>query len=121
MKTIFVVALLCLIISSSKAQSQSSQLAIDSLKNEISQIKLQMNSVQTNLNLCHRKYKIGTTVMIVGFAVTGIALLTLESHPTSNQPALNGVELVVVGFGVSLIGEIIQIDSHKWIGRTLKK
>jgi len=78
-----------------------------------------MKNLQINLEKCHNQYQIGTG-FIVGGIVTSLVggLSTMGGFNNNDNGALSvGVLLNIAGGISALAGTIIQIDSHKFIGR----
>ena len=73
------------------------------LENEVRYIKL-------NLNKCHKEYKVGLVITVIG---SGIALLAMNSEHDMRKEMTAG--LIVAG-----VGSIIRIHSHVYIGRAGK-
>jgi len=66
---------------------------------------------------CHKSYTEGMLVSIVGFIATaGGVYLNTSSVLTNNESDLSKY-LIIGGAVSSLLGTIIILDSHKWIGR----
>lgn len=85
---------------------------IDSLKTEITKTQNELIYVQANLSKFQKQYRTGTIITFVGGAVaTGGLITTINTETTNYQ------YLLVIGGIISTIGFIMQIDSHKWIGK----
>lgn len=92
-----------------------------------------VENINKNMFLCHKEFKNGTTTLITGTGVTIISLLIFANNPTRQklvsstyniyETKVNAFPLAMIYVGslTSLIGVIIQIDSHKHIGRGYNK
>lgn len=69
-----------------------------------------IDHINLQLDKSHRQYRTGTYLVVAGLAVNGLALLAGE----------NGGGGFLAGFGSLFLvaGTAVQIDSHKYIGRT---
>lgn len=87
----------------------------DSLKREIEQLKIARHELDFNLQKGHEQYSSGTLLLGLGLgaSVLGTVLYSLKS----DDPGPIGPGLMIAGGATSLIGGIIQIDSHKWFAR----
>jgi hypothetical protein len=74
---------------------------------------LTIQDMQYNLYRSHQEYRTGTVVSILGL----LAILASVEAKNSEMPL---PELGYIGAGMVTVGGIIQIDSHKWIGRAGK-
>lgn len=79
--------------------------------------RLEQNNevIKTNLTKCHKQWTTGLGVVGSGFIVSGFG--TLISATNGSNPK-DGAYIIGAGGLISLIGSIIMIDSHKYIGRT---
>jgi len=85
----------------------------------ISLINKEIESIQTNLFDCHKQYRTGLITSLAGFVIVG-SVIAANNNPSvkvreSNQTY--GKYIMIAGGVCSLIGSIIIIDSHKFIGR----
>ena len=65
----------------------------------------ELTYIRNNLNNCHKEYRTGLIFIGVGIGVGTIGALTHTSV------------ISIIGGVSGLVGTIIMIDSHKWIGR----
>jgi hypothetical protein len=91
----------------------------DSIK--IANLESNIAIIQNNLSKCYDQYRIGTGLIICGTAVTITGSLI---KPSATKDATGETydytlkNAVMIGGGViAFIGWIIQVDSHKYIGR----
>lgn len=91
-------------------------------------LKLEENQEQIRLNLTkgHKQFSTGTFFLIGGVATTVLATV-LYNKGTRNQNSDEQGKirpspvLLCIGGGMITAGTVIQIDSHKWIGRGGRK
>lgn len=91
MKTILIAVLL--ISASAQAQTDSTT-----------------HQIQLNLAKCHKEYRTGTILMVMGILATVAGIQAQSSD-------MGGKKLIYAGAGLATIGGVIHIDSHKWIAR----
>ena len=72
-----------------------------------------MQDMQYNLYVSHKQYREGTVVVIIG-------LLTMIASSQFKSTEMKMPELNYIGGGLIAVGGFIQIDSHKWLGRSCK-
>lgn len=95
---------------------------IDSTKTiESRLLELEKNTeiLQSNLNKCHNQWGYGAGVTITGFGFSGIGtwlLIESDKYSTSNDQTV-GYAMIAGGGLISLIGTIVMLDSHKYIGK----
>jgi len=106
--------LLLLIPAFSQAQDTTTVQIINALNKQAEAI----NRISLYLDYCDGRYRTGTIMAMSGLGITGAGLLINslgngEGNSNSNAP------IVVSGMGglLTVIGGILIIDSHKWIGR----
>lgn len=87
---------------------------IDSLTQRILKLELNQNHIQLNLAKSHKQFSTGSTLLLIGALATGAYIHSLKSQ--DEMPIL-----LAVGSGMALAGGVIQIDSHKWIGKGGRK
>lgn len=87
----------------------------DSLKREIEQLRIDYYAIDFTLQKAHEQYSSGTLLLGLGLgaSVIGTVLYSLKSE----DPGPVAPGLMIAGGATSLIGGIIQIDSHKWFAR----
>lgn len=103
MKKLFTLVLLALSFNAF-SQDQIPVETNQSLEQDVQDIKL-------HLHLAHKQYKTGTI-----FLFGGIATSVLGSYLFADGAA-GGKNLMLIGSGMSLLGGLIHIDSHKYFGR----
>lgn len=107
--------------------------SIISNEQKIEKLYNDINDIKYNLYSCHSQYKTGTKWIVTGgiVSLTG-SIIIIHSlsfiqkyNGTYNKSVIDrkrslliiGDAIAGVGGAISLIGGIIQIDSHKYIGR----
>ena len=66
---------------------------------------------------CHKEYSTGVVFSILGVLAMGGGLY-YSSNPINNNPESDiNSYWIIAGAASSLIGSLVIIDSHKWIGR----
>lgn len=83
--------------------SASAQWADTTAREQVAHINLQLDKA-------HKQYRTGTFLVVTGVVLNGFALLMDPDQPSGFVTGLGSVFL--------LAGGVIQIDSHKYIGRT---
>lgn len=63
----------------------------------------------------HKQFRTGTLVMIGGLVASAVGVFVVSEH-ASDPANADKPALLAVGIGLTAVGGIIQIDSHKWIG-----
>jgi hypothetical protein len=79
-------------------------------------IGAEINYMRMCLRKNHNEWKAGTLCQVFGtfIAASGVFLIqTAEVKSTSDQ----GTQFTIVGGLLALVGQIIVLDSHKWINR----
>lgn len=95
--------------------SKCSGQSIDSLHRNILELRQADQEIQLNLNKAHRQFRDGTILSAAGGVATVLGLIIYNSDKDGpNEPNPN---LIYVGGILTTAGLIIQIDSHKYIGR----
>jgi len=90
----------------------------DSLRQVIHEISVEQNRIKLNLQLSHEQYSTGTLFIGMGLGLSAIGtILKLNT----NDPGPMAPAMIVAGGVSTMIGCIIQIDSHKWIRRAGKR
>lgn len=74
------------------------------------QDSLKIQNMQYNLCRSHQQFKTGTIMSLIGL----LAVVTMVQAKESDT---NIPELGYIGGGLMTVGAIIQLDSHKFIGR----
>lgn len=74
--------------------------------------------ITNNLHESHSQFKIGTGFFFVGTAGVIIGTVMKPHYDMDNKVKYDGkIAVVAIGGVLQLIGSILWIDSHKWIGR----
>ena len=89
----------------------------DSLKQKVLNMDMAINAIHHNMVHSHKEFKAGTSLIIMGTILTIAGSLILQDRDGTVTKANKNPTLIYLGTGVVTIGTIIQIDSHKWIGR----
>ncbi len=88
----------------------------------------ELNFLKNNLSKSHSEYKTGLKISLAGLGVIGAgALISTFKNVTHNNYKtmmsttieMNQIGAGVICFGIlgELVGRVIMIDSHKWLGR----
>lgn len=89
----------------------------DSLKQKVLNMDVAINAIHHNMMHSHKEFKAGTSLIILGTIMTIAGSLILQDKDGTVTRTNKNPTLIYLGTGVVTIGTIIQIDSHKWIGR----
>jgi len=94
---------------------------LDSLNQRILSIEMNQRNIQLNLKKSHKQFSTGTLLVLTGSVITtGGALLAKKDNDASSKAKSNNA-LLIFGAAMTTVGVVIQIDSHKWIGRAGKR
>ena len=98
----------------------------ESLEQRILKLETNQDAIQLNIANAHKKFSLGTMLLISGVATSTAAMLIYNKGiRNTNSDNIGKVMpspvLLYIGGGLITAGTIIQIDSHKWIGRAGKK
>jgi len=102
----------------------------DAFKKDFVNLQNEFYDTKMNLDLCHKKFRIGLILEVAGYAsiVLGTLLIisaastvtTSSSSGALGQGALGGI-LYLAGAGGIVAGHFVMIDSHKYIGYAGKR
>ena len=95
--------------SLSKAQT------LDSLSNDLKLLKGSIIYMRNNLNEAHKEFRTGAVLSMGGLTLIGVGAV-INSGDASNPNSSGGI-FIFIGSIAGLIGGIMIIDSHKFIGR----
>ena len=93
------------------------------LKDRILKLEQSTNDIQISLEKSHKKFSTGTLLIIGGSATLLTSSILYAKQSKEDSKWDNGSLLrpspvmLFIGSGLVTAGTIIQIDSHKWIGR----
>ena len=89
------------------------------INGRLKRLELNNEVIQNNLIRCHKKWTKGLNISGVGFMVTVFGGYTVMNY-NNNSNSTTNIGLVITGTGglLSIIGSLIMIDSHKYIGRS---
>jgi hypothetical protein len=85
---------------------------IESLKQEILQLRNDIDLVQMNLGKSHQRFKVGIAAATLGYTVTIVGGLML-----GRENDQLGQALLVTGGAIGLTGTFLLVDSFKFLGR----
>lgn len=93
----------------------------DSTKIRLEKLELQMKNLQWNLDKCHKQFRIGFLTILGGGIVTASAfspIIPSENNPSYIPGSIAETKkiLVITGSAIQIIGLIVLIDSHSYIG-----
>lgn len=94
---------------------------VDTTKMRANQAQVALIYMRDNLNQAHKQYRTGSSLFYGGLVLTGVGVLIPVSED-ENGTKDYGTRNFTIGIGAlfSLIGSIVMIDSHKYIGRAGK-
>lgn len=96
---------------------QSHAQDLDSLKQKILKMDIAINAMHYNMTKAHKQFRTGTYMMIAGTVATIIGTMVLSEQAIDGNNNRDQPTLLYVGAGLMTAGGVIQIDSHKWLGR----
>ena len=104
--------LFLLIVLTHESYSQN----YDSLRQAITELTRDQEHIKLNLERSHNQFSKGTLIGIIGL---GTALVGSVLYYRSTDTSGDNVAFGIMGVGgvAASVGLVIQIDSHKWIGR----
>lgn len=108
--------LFLIIIISVAVQQAEAQTALDSLKQEILQVQLNVEHINLNLEKSKTKFQKGILVATLGYTVTiaGGLMLGRENDEI-------GQALLITGGVTGGIGTYMLVDAFKYLGRTRRQ
>lgn len=106
MKIVIVFGFLILIAHTSRAQDTR----YDSIVSRVKDLELAQEKVQINLIRSHNEFRLGTILQVLGAVAMIAGAEELDTEDSSKV-------LFIAGASCSGIGLVLQIDSHKFIGR----
>ena len=104
----------------------------DAFKKDFVNLQNELYDTKMNLDLCHKKFRVGLIVEVAGYVSIFLGTLLIisatavtsrsssSSSAATGQAALGGI-LYVAGAGGIIAGHFIMIDSHKYIGYAGKR
>ena len=102
---------------------QSYGQVIDSTKtieSRLSELETNTQILQSNLAKCHKQWIHGGGLNIAGVGFMGIGtwlLIETTTNPIQKDPTV-GYAMIGCGGLLSIIGTIVMLDSHKYIGKS---
>lgn len=95
----------------------------ETLKERILSLEDSQRNIQVNLERSHKQFSTGTLFLIGGIVTSAMTAITYDRGVNSSDFGRGKFNpaLVYVSAGLFTIGTVIQIDSHKWIGRAGKR
>lgn len=118
MKKTIIIAIVALLGLSSHAQIKDS-VNYKSVEQRLSELETSTTILQTNLTKCHNQWGTGIGVTGAGVGFSGIGtwlLIETNSNPTRKDPTV-GYAMIAGGSIIQLIGVLVMLDSHKYIGK----
>jgi hypothetical protein len=79
-----------------------------------------INTIHFNMVKSQSEFRTGTFLLVAGTALS-IAGALIKTDKDSYGVTKNNGAFFFIGTGIATIGTIVQIDSHKWIGRGQKR
>jgi hypothetical protein len=93
----------------------SLKLEILNLKKDLTLLRTDLSGVQMNLNLCHKKFRTGALIFGAGIAAYFIGSISAANN--TGTISSESVLLILGGFGATVTGGILMINSHRYIGK----
>jgi hypothetical protein len=95
----------------------------DSLVLKMDGLEANQIHIQKNLTKSHKQHQLGTRILIGGAAISALGLVIYNDSKEDafGEPEKKDPTIMVIGSLISGIGAVIQIDSHKWIGKAGKR
>ena len=93
-------------------------------KNSYDELSIKIENMNNNMRLCHNNYRSGTICIVVGTLMNlTSSFILMETSNSYNSTTDNTVPILigVAGIVLSSVGTIIQIDSHKYLGKGYKE
>jgi len=114
MKKLLIILVLLPALSFSQVQDSINSKIVTALQEQARAI----NRMSTYLDYCDSEYRTGTILTMSGIAA-GSAGLLFEGLGNGQGNENSNAPVIVAGIGglLTLIGTIVIVDSHKWIGR----
>ena len=103
-------------VSTAQAQSDTAQnvsqpdTVLQMLSSKVIDISNKVESINLHLDKAHDQFRLGTKFVVVGFALSGLAVLMDPDRPSGFLSGVGGLLVVT--------GTVIHIDSHRFIGKT---
>ncbi len=85
-----------------------------------SEVNANMQIMQLNLIKCHKQWNIGLTATVFGMGsvvIGGIITISDNIDPSHDKSNKTGLIFSGVGGLIMLVGEVIMLDSHKYINK----
>jgi len=82
---------------------------------EILKMRKELDSMRFNLNQAHSEFSTGTVMIFSGYGLMlgGFAMGLADNAKT---PSKNPIYLIGFGATLKFVGELVQMDSHKFFG-----
>lgn len=114
MKIYFLSLLTLSIIFQQNLYAQQSPIPpdVESMKQEILQLRNDLDLVQFNLGKSHQRFKVGIAAATLGYTVTIVGGLML-----ARENVQLGQTLLVTGGTIGMTGTFLLVDSFKFLGR----
>lgn len=90
---------------------------LDSLNQKILKMDLAINSIHYNMDKSHKQFRTGSMFLLAGLVASAVGTFVVNNNTPDDPKNINKPVLLSVGIGLTAVGGIIQLDSHKWIGR----
>jgi hypothetical protein len=109
--------ILFLLLSSAAVYAQQITLpSIDSLRQQLIDVKADVENIKINLTLSEKKFKRGIAVATLGYSVTIAGGLMLGGKKDDL-----GKVLLIAGGVSGITGTILMVDAFKYLGRVSRK
>lgn len=85
----------------------------------LTQLETNTQILQSNLAKCHKQWIHGGGLNVAGLGFMGIGTyVLLTDKGSASNPNIVGYAMIGSGGILSLIGTIVMLDSHKYIGKS---
>jgi hypothetical protein len=91
----------------------------EKFKKEFIELRNEVSTLRNNIFLFKNQYDAGVVIGISGIVLTGIALVSILADNKGQNTF--GSAGMVAGLGLALTGELVMIDSHRYIGYSGKR
>jgi UDP-N-acetylmuramyl pentapeptide phosphotransferase/UDP-N-acetylglucosamine-1-phosphate transferase len=86
-----------------------SQTGYDSLKQKILKMDIAINNIHKNMVSSHNEFRAGTIFIVAGILISSFVFVQKDTSSYSTY--------LYIGAGLTAIGGVLQIDSHKYFWR----
>lgn len=100
--------------------SQTDSIRFKQIETKLSELDKNTQILQSNLDKCHKQWVRGGSLCVFGVVTTGVAsgLYIQGIQDKSTETIATSKLFLGIGGLFTLVGSVIMIDSHKWIGKS---